>query len=70
MEETDLAKYFFVDVIFNLFSQVKSCVNIGIGSQTSFLCNVGVREGENLSPLLLSIFSVICQNVFHMVNRD
>ena len=45
--------------IFNLYSQVKYCVKIGIGrsSQTSFLvCKVGDIQGENLSPFLFSIF--------------
>ena len=40
-----------------MYSQVKSCVKIGIGSQTSFFgCIFGVRQGGNLSTLLFSIF--------------
>ena len=46
-----------VYVIFNLYSQVKSCVKMGIDSQTFFSgCDVGARQDENLSPLLFFIF--------------
>ncbi len=45
-----------LEVIRSLYSQVKSCVRIGSTTSTQFGCNVGVRQGENLSPLLFAIF--------------
>lgn len=46
----------FVKVIFNMYDQAKSCVRKGNEISEFFLCNIGVRQGENLSPLLFSIF--------------
>ena len=40
-----------------MYSQVKSCVKIGIGRQIFFFrCIFGVRQGENLSTLMFFIF--------------
>ena len=45
-----------LSVIHNLYQKAKSCVkNNGVLSNY-FQCKVGVRQGENLSPLLFSIF--------------
>ena len=41
-------------VIKNLYSQAKSCVNVS--GKKYFSCNVGARQGENLSPLLFSLY--------------
>jgi exonuclease III len=43
-------------VIFNLYKQAKSCVSTNGCLSAFFACSVGVRQGENLSPLLFSIF--------------
>ena len=43
-------------VIKNLYSQAKSCVNVNGKNSEYFSCNVGVRQGENLSPLLFSLY--------------
>ena len=43
-------------VIKNLYSQAKSCVNVSGKNSKYFSCNVGVRQGENLSPLLFSLY--------------
>ena len=43
-------------VIKNLYSQAKSCVNVSGKNSEHFSCNVGVRQGENLSPLLFSLY--------------
>ena len=43
-------------VIRNLYSQAKSCVRKGNFLSDYFVCNIGVRQGENLSPLLFSLF--------------
>ena len=45
-----------INVIRNLYSQAKSCVKSGGYLSEFFNCNVGVRQGENLSPLLFAIF--------------
>ena len=43
-------------VIFNLYNAAKSCVRVGSELSGFFPCNIGVRQGENLSPLLFSLF--------------
>ena len=45
-----------INVIYNLYSQAKSCVFVNGETSDSFACNIGVRQGENLSPLLFAIF--------------
>lgn len=42
--------------IHNMYSNIKSKVTTNEGSSQFFNCNVGVRQGENLSPFLFSIF--------------
>ncbi len=48
----------FLRVVHNLYARAKSCVKTsGSGDQSSFFAsNVGVRQGENLSPLLFALF--------------
>jgi len=42
-----------IKVIYNLYDSAKSKIKLnGVISKEYFLCNVGVRQGENLSPLL------------------
>ena len=43
-------------VIQNLYYQAKSCVRHNKELSEIFPCNIGVRQGENLSPLLFSIY--------------
>ena len=43
-------------IIHNLYANVKSCVRISNSKFTSFSSNIGVRQGENLSPVLFSLF--------------
>ena len=43
-------------VIFNMYNNAKSCVKDQTMLSGIFSCNMGVRQGENLSPLLFSIF--------------
>ena len=45
-----------LSVIQNLYAAAKSCVMIGDAISQSFPCNIGVRQGENLSPLLFAIY--------------
>merc|ERR1711867_192535 len=44
------------NVIFNMYNNAKSCVKNESLISGVFACNMGVRQGENLSPLLFSIF--------------
>ena len=43
-------------IIYNLYANAQSCVRIGNSKSTSFSSNIGVRQGENLSPVLFSVF--------------
>ena len=46
-----------LNVIHNLYSNAKSCIKNGNSvSKTSFMCNVGVRQGEILSPVLFALY--------------
>ena len=42
-------------VIYNLCDAAKSCIKIGNNLSEVFHCNIGVRQGENLSPALFAI---------------
>ena len=46
----------FLKVIYALYDNAKSCVRKGGEISEYFSCNVGVRQGENLSPLLFAIY--------------
>ena len=43
-------------VIKNMYENAKSCIRLNGQLSEYFNCNIGVRQGENLSPLLFSIF--------------
>ena len=45
-----------IEVIKNMYSKAKSVVSVQGVTSSSFHCNIGVRQGENLSPLLFSIY--------------
>ena len=50
-----------------MYRNVKTCVSVNGKSSGFFLCNIAVRQGENLSPLLYLIFlndleDFLCQN--------
>ena len=46
----------FVNVIHSMYNNIKSCVMINQQTSDTFTCNMGVRQGENLSPLLFSFY--------------
>ena len=46
----------FLTSIYNLYENAKSCVRKNGKLSENFACNVGVRQGENLSPLLFAIY--------------
>ena len=43
-------------IIHNLNANAKSCVRIGNSKSTPFSSDIGVRQGENISPVLFSLF--------------
>ena len=43
-------------LIQNMYSNIKSCVFVNNTKAEFFTCNIGVRQGENISPILFSIF--------------
>ena len=46
----------FMTIVKNMYESVKSCVFMNGMKSESFISLVGVRQGENLSPLLFSSF--------------
>lgn len=44
------------EVIKNMYSKAKSCISLNGKTSALFPCNIGVRQGENLSPLLFAIY--------------
>ena len=45
-----------LEVIKDMYSKAKSCVKTSEGLSRYFSCNIGVRQGENLSPVLFALF--------------
>ena len=45
-----------INVIFNLYQNAKSCVKSNGKMSDFFSCDRGVRQGENLSPILFAIY--------------
>ena len=43
-------------VIFNMYQETKACIKLNNKLSNSFNCNIGVRQGDNLSPLLFALF--------------
>lgn len=43
-------------IIYNMYSSAKSCVKVGNTLSGFFTSHAGVRQGENLSPVLFSLF--------------
>ena len=43
-------------VVYNLYKKAKSCMKVNGCHSSFFSCMKGVRQGENLSPLLFSLF--------------
>ena len=44
------------NVIFNMYTSVKSCISYNNHTTGYFNCEIGVRQGENLLPFLYSMF--------------
>ena len=45
-----------LSIIKNMYGNIKSCVSINGNTTAFFNCKTGLRQGENLSPLLFSLF--------------
>ena len=43
-------------LIYNLYQNTKACIKLNNRISSSFNCNIGVRQGDNLSSLLFSLF--------------
>ena len=43
-------------LIYNIYQNTKACIKLNNSISASFKCNIGVRQGDNLSPLLFSLF--------------
>ena len=43
-------------VVYSIYQNTKSCIKSGGKISNFFTCNTGVRQGENLSPLLFAIY--------------
>ena len=46
----------FLDVILNMYDNIKSCVKHNGSFSAPFISEIGVRQGENLSPILFSLY--------------
>ena len=46
----------FFNVIHNLYHNIKSCILLNNEKSSFFSSNCGVRQGENLSPVLFALF--------------
>ena len=44
------------NVMYNLYQNIKSCVQVNGEYSAFFQCNLGVRQGDNLSPFLFSLY--------------
>ena len=45
-----------ITVIHIMYKQIKSCITVNGSTSGFFNCEKGVRQGENLSPLLFAIY--------------
>ena len=45
-----------LNVAYELYHNVKSCVELNGKKSDYFSCNIGVRQGDSLCPLLFAIF--------------
>jgi hypothetical protein len=43
-------------IIHNMYPGIKSCISVNSLHSQFFPCNIGVRQGENLSPILFSLY--------------
>jgi len=46
----------FYDIVLNMYQNIKSCVMVNGKMGDYFVTNLGVRQGENLSPIFFSLY--------------
>ena len=52
-----------------MYAYAKSCVRVGQFNSELFCSNIGVREGENLSPLLFALCpNDLTESIAHAYN--
>ncbi|MCW4346540.1 MAG: reverse transcriptase domain-containing protein [Candidatus Thiodiazotropha endolucinida] len=51
-------------LITNMYNDIKSCILVNNKQTDFFSCNIGLRQGENLSPFLFSIYLNDLDNFF------
>ena len=51
----------FLRVVFNMYQETKECIRLNNILSPSFVSNVGVRQGDHLSPLFFSLFVNDCK---------
>ena len=55
-------------LIHNMYQQIKSCVKLNNFTSPLFSCNIGVRQGENLSPFLFALYINDLESFLHENN--
>ena len=55
-------------IILNMYNCIKSCVSFNGNQSGFFLCLRGVRQGENLSPVLFALFLNYLKSFMHSNN--
>ena len=51
-----MLKEIFFRLMYNMYDDIKSCISVNNESSGFFINNCGVRQGDNLSPVLFSAF--------------
>jgi hypothetical protein len=64
-----------LDIVKDMYSKAKSCVKTSLGLSNFFVSNVGLRQGEHLSPILFYLFvndlkSFLSMNVPSTLAKD
>lgn len=57
-------------VIYNMYQNIKTCIKKGNDFSGFFNCDVGVKQGENLSPFLFSLYLNDLEDFFIENNID
>lgn len=57
-------------VIYNMYQNIKTCVKKGNEFSQFFISHIGVKQGENLSPFLFSLFLNDLENFFTEKNVE
>jgi predicted peroxiredoxin len=58
----------FLNVIKSMYENIKSCIRTSEGVSPFFISTIGVRQGENLSPMLFSLYLNDLETFFNYHN--